>query len=186
MVLDELPPNPSSLMRSNDIKRVESGANRLRMRQRTAAQKGMTLEQYERWMVDEPQRRRRIKAAATTYSTTFALRVSVNADRAELLRLRQKAEHSAKMLALYHADPDNWSTRKKRRRLFERDGWKCRVCGVTVSDELPKGHAKRAVAMHIVAKATGGEWTDENMATGCHRCNVADGVNKIPIQTALL
>jgi len=39
--------------------------------------------------------------------------------------------------------------------------------------------------MHILAKATGGEWTDDNMATGCHSCNVKDGVNRIPIQTAL-
>ncbi len=91
----------------------------------------------------------------------------------------------ADMLAKYHADPNNWSGRRKRRAIFERDGWRCRSCGVTVSDELPVGHPRRAIAMHIVARATGGPWSEENIATGCHCCNVADGVNRIPLQVHL-
>jgi hypothetical protein len=39
--------------------------------------------------------------------------------------------------------------------------------------------------MHIVAKATGGAWTDDNIATGCRECNIADGVNKIPVQLVI-
>ncbi len=89
------------------------------------------------------------------------------------------------MLAYYHADPDNWSTRKKRRRLFERDGWRCRVCNKKVTDTVDRTVDNRAVAGHIVARATGGAWTDENMATLCYPCNMADGVNQLPIQTHL-
>lgn len=86
------------------------------------------------------------------------------------------------MLARYHADPRNWTTARKRRRLFERDGWQCRACGKSVTDTVHRNHPRRAVAGHILARTTGGEWTDENMATLCHPCNVADGVNKIPLQ----
>lgn len=89
------------------------------------------------------------------------------------------------MLARYHADPHNWSTANKRRRLFERDAWRCRICRKQVTDTVHKTHDKRAVAGHILAAATGGQWTDDNMATLCYPCNRADGVNKIPIQTAL-
>lgn len=86
------------------------------------------------------------------------------------------------MLARYHADPDNWTTRKKRRLIFERDGWRCRSCGKQVTDTVHRNHTTRAVAGHIVARATGGEWSDHNMATLCHPCNVADGVNRTPLQ----
>ena len=87
------------------------------------------------------------------------------------------------MLKRYHKDPENWSTKKKRRAIFERDGWKCRVCGVTVDDRLPRDDPRKATAMHIVAATNGGQWSDENIATGCRTCNVADGVERIPIQT---
>jgi 5-methylcytosine-specific restriction endonuclease McrA len=86
------------------------------------------------------------------------------------------------MVAKYHADPDNWSGRQKRRRIFERDGWRCRTCGKSVTDQVGARDANRAVAGHIVAAARGGGWTDENIATLCYPCNVADGVERIPIQ----
>lgn len=92
---------------------------------------------------------------------------------------------SRQMLSRYHADPTNWTTTRKRRRLFERDGWRCRICGKQVSDTVSRNHSMRAVAGHILARATGGEWTDENMATLCYPCNVLDGVNRVSIQTML-
>lgn len=96
---------------------------------------------------------------------------------------RRKQQASAHMLSRYYEDPHNWTTARKRRRIFERDGWTCRACGKHVTDTVHANHPRRAVAGHIVAKATGGEWDDTNMATLCRPCNVADGVNKIPLQT---
>lgn len=104
----------------------------------------------------------------------------------EWLHKEKKRRLRAYVLERYHEDPDNWSTRHKRRRLFERDGWRCRICGTEVTDTVHRSHPKRAVAGHIVAKSTGGQWIDENMATLCHPCNVRDGVNRLPIQTSLL
>jgi hypothetical protein len=170
-----------------DRNRAVSGANRLRMRERSAKKLGLTFEEYEQQAAERLVKRKWpacrvwfpicVECGATFTSPRYR-RTTCSED-------CRRSAFSAYMLARYHADPDNWSTKRKRRRLFERDGWRCRVCGTKVADNLPRDHPRRAVAMHIVAKATGGEWTDENMATGCHRCNVADGVNKLPIQFAI-
>ena len=166
-----------------DARKIADGRNRLRMQCRQAAKYGMTVEQYAQHRHDVQEEKGRCAAVAHSarrYRTHSRLRFAVHRTPE-----RRKQEWSAYMLARYHADPDNWSTKKKRRRIFEADGWICRVCGVQVDDSLPKRHPRKAVAMHIEARATGGEWTSQNMATGCHECNVRDGVNRIPIQLAL-
>lgn len=166
-----------------DKAKVVDGRNRLRMVRRYAMRHGMTLEQYQEHRENARQEKARkacVEHVAGCYRNHSRLRFAVYRTPE-----RRKAEISAYMLARYYADPENWSTKKKRRRIFEADAWRCRVCGVEVDDSLPKGHPRQAVAMHIVARATGGEWTRENMATGCHECNVKDGVNKTPIQYAL-
>jgi 5-methylcytosine-specific restriction endonuclease McrA len=145
---------------------------------RSAKKAGLTPEE----LLAEKARVARAKSARASYRHHGRLRKTVNRGRvAELARAAQRSL----ILAKYHADPDNWSTRRKRRRIFERDGWRCRSCGKTVSDQVNAGDPRRAVAGHIVAAATGGDWSDENIATLCHPCNVADGVNQIPIQAHL-
>lgn len=149
-----------------------------------AARQGLTLEQWEEQRskrADSEQRKRNAESQCARYRGHLSLLRSVQEPHRRELQRRDASRYQ---LARYYEDKDNWTTRKKRRRLFERDGWKCRVCGVKVSDSLHMAHPRRAVAMHIVAKARGGEWTEENMATGCYSCNVADGVHALPIQKA--
>ncbi len=142
---------------------------------------GLAFDEYLRWRAEKEELRAqkaedaycRLEARAK-WDDCWKERYVVALDR-----------QNKRTLAKYHADPDNWSTRKKRRRLFERDGWKCRTCGRAVSDQVEMDSDDRAIAGHIVAKAAGGGWNDENMATLCHPCNVADGVNRIPVQTHL-
>jgi hypothetical protein len=167
--------------------RIESGENLRRMRMREAKKAGLTFEEYER-RIEEREARRKWPACTVWFPACVQcgrLFTSSRKGRTICSEGCRKRRMSEQMLARYYSDPDNWSTRRKRRRLFERDSWRCRVCGKKVSDQLPRNHPRRAVAMHILAKATGGEWVDDNMATGCHECNVADGVNKIPVQTHL-
>lgn len=126
---------------------------------------------------------RKVRGRNSYYSRRRRAEQELDQDRRAGLRRRHVADY---MLARYHADPDNWSTKRKRLRIFERDGWECQVCGCTVELDLPRRHPRRAVAMHVLAAATGGEWTEDNIITGCHACNVADGVNQTPIQTRLV
>jgi len=165
-------------LKKRDAIRVASGDEARRMLARRASMAGMPLEEF----VAEKSRVARAKSAQRNYKQHGRLRKAVNRDRmVELARIVQ----GRLILAKYHSDPDNWGSRRKRRRIFERDGWRCRSCGRSVTDQVKAGSCSRAVAGHIVAAATGGGWTDENIATLCHPCNVADGVNQIPIQAHL-
>ncbi|QLY33301.1 HNH endonuclease [Nocardia huaxiensis] len=61
----------------------------------------------------------------------------------------------------------------KRRRIFERDGGACRICGVAGGQEFPDAHGHKAVLTigHIVPKDRGGSDNDENLQIECQRCN---------------
>lgn len=148
------------------------------MRARRARRAGVSVEEF----VAEKGRVARVRSTQARYEQHRLLRKAVSRERAA--DLARKAKRNV-MLAKYYANPDNWSTRQKRRRIFDRDGWRCRACGRSVTDRVAKGEPNRAVAGHIVAAARGGPWSDENIATLCHPCNVADGVNRIPIQAHL-
>ncbi len=162
-------------LKKRDAARVASGDEARRLRSRRARAAGLAPEDF----VAEKARVARARSSQRRYKQHGSLRKAVNRERvAELAREVQRRL----ILAKYHADPDNWSTRRKRARIFERDGWRCRSCGRAVTDQVRMGAKNRAVAGHIVAAAKGGGWTAENIATLCHPCNVADGVERIPIQ----
>ena len=102
------------------------------------------------------------------------------------LQRTKRERWNSYMLARYHSDPTNWSTNKKRTRIFDRDGWTCRVCGRKVRDDVKRSHPRKANVGHIIAKSKGGPWEPWNLATLCYDCNRKDGsTHKIPIQTAL-
>lgn len=61
------------------------------------------------------------------------------------------------------------SWRTQRRRVLERDGWSCRVCGVHKS-QLPRGSTD-LTAGHVMAHAAGGPETMSNLVTLCNRCH---------------
>ncbi len=51
-----------------------------------------------------------------------------------------------------------------REALFERDGWKCRYCGDSVTSET-------ATLDHVIPVSKGGDDSPDNLATTCHMCN---------------
>lgn len=65
------------------------------------------------------------------------------------------------------------SDRADSREVFERDGWRCQLCGRRV--RLTKGPraARRAVVDHIVPLSRGGTDTYDNVQAACHACNAA-------------
>lgn len=62
------------------------------------------------------------------------------------------------------ATPDHFRDQGLRRALFERDGWRCRYCGVALS-------ADDATLDHIIPQHTGGTGSPDNLATACLMCN---------------
>jgi hypothetical protein len=60
--------------------------------------------------------------------------------------------------------------------VFERDGWKCHLCGVKTDKRARGRPLMRAPELdHIVALALGGDHTYRNTACACRRCNMAKG-----------
>lgn len=63
-------------------------------------------------------------------------------------------------------------TGPKRRRILERDGHTCQVCGVPGGMEFPDAPGRTAVLTigHIIPVARGGTNDDDNLRTECQRC----------------
>jgi 5-methylcytosine-specific restriction endonuclease McrA len=70
--------------------------------------------------------------------------------------------------------------------VFERDNYRCRICGTTTDENLPRYHPRRPELGHINAIAAGGTHTWDNVCCLCFACNRADGVNQLPVQTSIL
>jgi 5-methylcytosine-specific restriction endonuclease McrA len=65
---------------------------------------------------------------------------------------------------------------KTRRRLvFERDDYRCGYCRLTVCDNLPEGHPRRATVDHVIPCSKGGRSGLDNLLTACQRCNGEKG-----------
>jgi len=61
-------------------------------------------------------------------------------------------------------DPNYYGDPERRRKLFERDGWRCSYCGDPVNSET-------ATLDHKVPRSKGGTNEPENLATCCFICN---------------
>lgn len=60
--------------------------------------------------------------------------------------------------------------------IFDRDGWRCHICGKRTPKAKRGTYAKNAPELdHIVAMALGGGHTKENVACACRACNGAKG-----------
>lgn len=66
------------------------------------------------------------------------------------------------------------------REIFERDGWRCYICGVETSDQVPALSPERAEIEHVVPIARGGSHTRANVRCACHRCNALKGSHRTP------
>ena len=62
------------------------------------------------------------------------------------------------------AEPDYYEDPDLRTGLMDRDGWRCRYCGETVT-------AMTATLDHVIPRSLGGPNTAENLATACLTCN---------------
>ncbi|WP_396712057.1 HNH endonuclease [Microbispora sp. H11081] len=60
-----------------------------------------------------------------------------------------------------------------RRRVFDRDNWRCVVCGVGSGEPYPEDPASRAVLTvgHRIPRDLGGSVEIDNLQTECKRCN---------------
>ncbi len=63
-------------------------------------------------------------------------------------------------------------------RIFERDKFKCRYCGVNGSKDFSTWWYANFSIDHIVPKKHGGDDRDENLALSCHTCNLYKGGSK--------
>lgn len=62
--------------------------------------------------------------------------------------------------------------------IFDRDGWKCQICGVKTPKRLRGSYDDRAPELdHRVPMAKGGAHTYANVQCACRRCNLAKGAN---------
>ena len=87
-------------------------------------------------------------------------------------RVRTKARRAAMNGA--HAQPVDPN------RVFDRDGWRCGLCGgKTVRGRRGTQHDKAPVLDHIVPLSKGGSHTYKNVQCACHACNSRKGAKVI-------
>ena len=66
-----------------------------------------------------------------------------------------------------------FNSKVTRRAVFERDRFKCYLCRVKVSEELPARHDRKATLDHVVPLEKKGPHDWHNVACCCRKCNVA-------------
>lgn len=76
-----------------------------------------------------------------------------------------------------------WINRTK---LYERDGWRCQVCGVKTPKRLRGKLVDRAPELdHRIPLAQGGTHTWENVQLACRKCNAEKGADRVVGQMPL-
>ncbi len=70
--------------------------------------------------------------------------------------------------------------------LFERDGWRCHICGRKVRRGVDGFNPLAATIDHIIPLSRGGEHSYRNTACAHRVCNMRKGANDVGSQLALL
>lgn len=71
--------------------------------------------------------------------------------------------------------------------IFERDGWKCQICGKAIRRDTKCPHPLSASIDHIIPVSEGGDHVAENLRAAHFGCNTARGTGKNEaVQLALL
>jgi len=60
--------------------------------------------------------------------------------------------------------------------IFERDGWRCHICGKKIKRGLPNSHPLGATLDHLIPLADGGADAPDNVAAAHRLCNSLKGV----------
>lgn len=67
-----------------------------------------------------------------------------------------------------------------RAKLYQRDGWRCQICGVKTPKRMRGKLVDNAPELdHRVPLARGGDHTWDNAQTACRRCNQAKGAHRV-------
>lgn len=59
----------------------------------------------------------------------------------------------------------------RRLAIYERDEWRCQLCGDPVDPNLPVQHARAATLDHIIPRSRGGDHSEENLQLAHRSCN---------------
>jgi hypothetical protein len=74
---------------------------------------------------------------------------------------------------------NHWIRDSKRRRIYERDGWKCWACGRPVAGgrklRIEGGTELLATLDHVLPRKRGGTNHESNLVTSCEDCNRLKG-----------
>ncbi len=86
--------------------------------------------------------------------------------------------HGVRRARMMGADNDNVDPIA----VFERDGWKCKMCGVDTPRYLRgTDHAQAPEMDHIVPLSRGGSHTYDNVQCSCLRCNRSKGTKSLEL-----
>jgi len=61
--------------------------------------------------------------------------------------------------------------------IFERDGWRCGLCGHKVNPQVKYPHPRSASLDHIVPLSKGGDHARANTQLACLVCNISKQAN---------
>lgn len=56
--------------------------------------------------------------------------------------------------------------------VMERDGWRCKTCGIPIYDHLPDWHPHKAHLKHNVGRGAGGDDSEANCEASCADCHL--------------
>lgn len=70
--------------------------------------------------------------------------------------------------------------------VFERDNYRCHLCGKKCKQGLPGSHPDAATLDHVIPLSLGGPHSYANIATAHRRCNISKGVRAMNEQLALV
>ena len=87
-----------------------------------------------------------------------------------------------------------WLSKVTRRRIYERDGWRCVWCHAKVEQPtLPEdgilvsgGIIRQASIDHVVPRSRGGSNSPSNLITCCAQCNAKRGHRSVPAFAAMI
>ena len=78
-----------------------------------------------------------------------------------------------------------WLHPPTRRRIYERDGWRCVWCGskvttIKIAGAVDNALLHHATVDHVVPRSRGGSNRPHNLITACGRCNAKRGHRSVP------
>lgn len=92
---------------------------------------------------------------------------------------RNMAKKRARKVAAFVEDVDPTT-------LFERDGWRCHICGKKCRQDVDGLHPQAPTIDHVIPLSKGGEHSYKNTACAHRRCNVSKGARDIGQQLAIV